>query len=185
MKTHHKILSLVMAVLLSGAMCACGSDTDNTSSNETESSVSDGAAASKAKSSSSKTASVASDVVDPTNPVLRYSGTYMADKYEINIQGSGKTDAAVTVKLTTGKNTYTMWEMSGVFYDDKATISYNNCTKTDVKMNDNGIVESEEKKYDKGSGTITFDSDGSVKWSDIQEKSAESLKFTYYDNAEM
>ena len=68
------------------------------------------------------------------------------------------------------------WIMAGAVDPETMKLEYFGCTKSIVKYDDKGEVESEEAEYNDGSGTIIFNQDGSqFTWKDNKSKEAEMV----------
>ena len=163
MQKEKKIITILMALVLAGALGACNLKTDNNS-----------------QDSSSVVSSEVSSQDDMQNPVMNFVGPYVCEKADMNVEAVGKTDAKITVQWSNGAAAYTKWEMSGTLDVDTLKLNYQNCKKTEVVMNEDGSIGSETVEYENGKGRIVFHEDGTATWEDDEEQVADGMVFKFF-----
>ena len=95
-----------------------------------------------------------------------------ADTCEFNITRKGEGSSAV------------MWTMTGAFDPQTLTVSYENCVKKDVEIDEVGSIVSESVVYEGGTGSFTFnEAEQTVTWKDDKEDAGDGVMFIFNFNA--
>ena len=92
-------------------------------------------------------------------------------------------DCYITVRQETGVDEVTNWYIEGTLDTETMTIEYSECRKAECKLDDNGVVVSEDNKYEDGTGRFVIDEmNQSITWIDDKEDAGKGLTFTFsYD----
>lgn len=122
------------------------------------------------------------------NPVMNWVGPYIdtEDKDFSMLVESGAEDTSdcyITVRQETGVDEATNWYIEGTLDTETMTIEYSECRKAECKLDDNGVVVSEDNKYEDGTGRFVIDEmNQSITWIDDKEDAGKGLTFTFsYD----
>ena len=85
---------------------------------------------------------------------------------------------SVVVVWSTSNGEHSEWYMSGVFNPETLVMEYDDCTRIDYELDEDGDVVSSETIYDGGTGRLVFDSrDYTIYWQDDVEDIASELLF--------
>jgi hypothetical protein len=116
---------------------------------------------------------------DGQNPVMNYIGDYVCDRADISIEAQGTNEAKVIVTWGSSAWESAEWVMSGVFDDEALLIEYHDCVKNVTTFDEDGEIKDVEEVYTGGHGTLNFAEDGTLTWTDDQEKIADGMTFTF------
>lgn len=109
---------------------------------------------------------------------LDYAGYYYADKASMEVTYEGDNVFSVVVVWSTSNGEHSEWYMSGVFNPETLVMEYDDCTRIDYELDEDGDVVSSETIYDGGTGRLVFDSrDYTIYWQDDVEDIASELLF--------
>ena len=121
---------------------------------------------------------------DGQNPVMNFIGQYVSGRARAQVECQGSRDALVTIEWGDSAWSLARWVMSGRFDEDSMTVEYNDGVMTYLTYNDEGELESEEIRFENGTGRIVFDGMSSFTWDDDQDD-REPLTFEWsYPGAE-
>ena len=96
---------------------------------------------------------------DSQNPIMNFVGVYAKDRCQINVMPLEDDYADFVVTWSNNAASHDEWHMSGKFDPETLSVTYDNCTKKEVVFKTDGSIESEEIKYENGTGTFTFNPD--------------------------
>ena len=116
---------------------------------------------------------------DWQNPVMNVIGEYQCDRAHAKVECSGYSDAVITIEWGGSASEMARWDIIGPFDMETMTVDYEGAAKTIVVFNDDGSVKSEEMEYGDGTGTITFNNDGTFTWHEDQSESGEDMVFEW------
>ena len=105
---------------------------------------------------------------DWQNPVMNFIGEYQCDRAHAKVECFGNTDAWITIEWGGSAAELARWDIVGRLDTETLTIKYFGVTKSIVTYDDNGEVASQEPEYEDGTGTITFNDDGTFTWHEDQ-----------------
>lgn len=216
MNTSKRIIGIITALLLAGAMTACNAEvnvnSESSSSQASTSSQADAAdsavssesASSEAAASEEASSSAASEAAsgessektssestesneseanddndDAQNPVMNFVGPYACDRATMEVSALDEDLADITVRWANSAFSHAEWTMSGVFDADTMTVDYSDGQKSVIEVDENGDTVKADVEYSNGTGTITFNEDGTITWSDNEENIADGMVFTF------
>ena len=110
------------------------------------------------------------DDPDWQNPVMNFIGEYQCDRAHALVECFGKQDAWITIEWGNSAWELARWDIEGRLDTDTLTVEYSGSTMQTITYADNGEVKSQKTEYEDGTGTITFNNDGTFTWHD--DKSA-------------
>ena len=116
---------------------------------------------------------------DWQNPVINFAGEYQCGRAQATVRCAGFEDAWVLIQWGSSAWEFTQWDIFGTLDTDTLTIAYSGCTKSNVVFDENGEVKSQEPAYEDGTGTITFNNDGTFTWHEDQSDSGEDMVFEW------
>ena len=111
------------------------------------------------------------------NPVMNFVGEYQSDRAHAKVESAGDEDAKITIEWGGSSDELARWDIAGKLDRESLTLNYSDCTKTVITYDEDGEVESEEAEYTDGSGTITFNGDGTFTWHNDKSEDDEDMKF--------
>ena len=113
------------------------------------------------------------------NPVMNFIGEYQCDRAHAVVECEG-TDSA-RIKIHWGGSAWDAaeWVIVGKLDLDTLTISSTGASKTIVTYDWDDEIESEEKVYEDGTGTIVFHDDGTFTWHEDQSEYGKDLVFKW------
>ncbi len=112
------------------------------------------------------------------NPVAAYAGQYYIGKGNLSISPEGADGALIQVWWGSSAAEHSEWVMHGTFDESTKTITYSDCEKHDITLNENSEVEKDETAYTNGTGSVKINDNGSVIWIDDQDHIADDLEMT-------
>ena len=120
---------------------------------------------------------------DGQNPVMNFAGNYVCDRAKIEVMPKGEDMADITVSWGNSAFDTAQWNMSGVFDTDTLTVAYSDCTMKTVVF-DREAEEADQSPeetvmYTDGTGSITFQENGTLSWNDDQDHIADGMVFEY------
>ena len=120
---------------------------------------------------------------DGQNPVMNVVGNYVYERAGIEIRAAGDDMAVITVRWSNSAFDHAEWNMSGVFDTETLTVTYSDCIKKIVSYDrEAGEDEKEPEEtieYRNGTGSISFQENGTLTWIDEQEHIADDAVFEY------
>ena len=170
------VITLLLAMLCSLAGCG-GKQADSGKE------AADGkeAASVETTESTESTESAVTEDQDWQNPVMNFIGEYQCDRAHATIECMGKDEAIITIEWAGSVSDYAHWDIYGHMDTETMTIAYDGCTKSHIVYNKDGEIESEEQEYDDGTGTITFNDDGTFTWHEDQSETGTDMVFEWLD----
>ncbi len=116
---------------------------------------------------------------DGQNPVMNFVGTYACGRCSILVECEGSDGAKFLIQWGSSAAEHSEWTMSGVLDSDTLTVSYADAVRKDIVFKENGTIDSETTVYENGTGSFTFQEDGTLTWNDEQENAGEDMIFEY------
>ena len=115
------------------------------------------------------------------NPIMNYAGTYGAGRAGIRIEAEGADEGKVEVIWGSSAAEHSEWKMSGPFDPETGTLSYSNCVRKNIELDEEGGEVSVETVYENGTGTMVFSGgeEISLVWNDDMESAAEDIVFEF------
>ena len=104
------------------------------------------------------------------NPVMNFIGEYQSDRAHALVECSGTEDALITIEWGGSAAELARWDIFGRLNTETLTINYSGVTKSIVTYDDSGEIVSQEPEYEDGTGTITFNDDGTFTWHEDQSE---------------
>lgn len=98
----------------------------------------------------------------------------------IYVEGNSNTSCAIIVNEENSATEQTNWTMSGVYDADNLTITYSDCSKKTVTLDESGNVISENTVYEGGTGSFVIDEENqTIAWNDDKEDAGAGSEFGY------
>jgi len=119
------------------------------------------------------------DDPDWQNPVMNFIGEYQCDRAHATVDAFGGEDALITIDWAGSAFEVAQWDIYGKFDIETKTINYKDSVKSIIVYEENGDVKSQEPEYEDGSGTITFNDDGTFTWHDDKSETGEDMVFEW------
>ena len=116
---------------------------------------------------------------DWQNPVMNFIGEYQSDRAHALVECSGTEDALITIEWGGSATELARWDIIGRLDTDTLTINYSGVTKSIVTYDDSGEIVSQEPEYEDGTGTITFNDDGTFTWHEDQSENNKNMVFEW------
>ena len=116
---------------------------------------------------------------DWQNPVMNFIGEYQSDRAHALVECFDKQDAWITIEWGSSAWELARWDIVGTLDLDTLTIEYSGVTKSIVTYDDNGEVKSQDPEYEDGTGTITFNDDGTFTWHEDQSEYGVDMVFEW------
>ena len=102
------------------------------------------------------------------NPVMNFIGQYQCERAHATVECFGKDEALITIEWGDSAWSLARWNIIGRLDLDTLMITYSGCSKYYVTYDDNGEIVKEEMEYGDGTGTITFNDNGTFTWHEDQ-----------------
>ena len=116
---------------------------------------------------------------DGQNPVMNFIGEYQCDRAHAVVECEGTDSARIKIHWGSSAWDAAEWVIVGKLDLDTLTISYTGASKTIVTYDWDDEIESEEKVYEDGTGTIVFHDDGTFTWHEDQSEYGKDLVFKW------
>ena len=113
------------------------------------------------------------------NPVMNFIGEYQSDRAHALVECSGTEDALITIEWGGSTSELARWDIFGRLNTETLTINYSGVTKSIVTYDDSGEIVSQEPEYEDGTGTITFNDDGTFTWHEDQSEYGVDMVFEW------
>ena len=114
---------------------------------------------------------------DWQNPVMNFIGEYQCGRANALVECFGNADAWITIAWSGSAWEQARWDIVGRLDTETLTIEYSGVTKSIVTYDDSGEVVSQEPEYEDGTGTITFNDDGTFTWHEDQSAYGTDMVF--------
>ncbi len=114
---------------------------------------------------------------DWQNPVMNFIGEYQSGRAHALVECFGNEDAWITIEWGSSAWELARWDIVGRLDTETRTIAYSGVTKSIVTYDDSGEVVSQEPEYEDGTGTITFNDDGTFTWHEDQSAYGTDMVF--------
>lgn len=117
---------------------------------------------------------------DGQNPVMNFIGNYQSDRRTMLVEAVGMDEARVTVNWGSDAWTHSEWVMTGKIVEegDGLVMRYTDGTYATVTTDENGN-ETRTDETAGGTGTVLFNSDYTVTWTDDQDEQIKDLVFEW------
>lgn len=115
---------------------------------------------------------------DWQNPVMNFIGEYQCDRAHAKVECFGADEAWITIEWGGSARELARWIIVGRLDTESLTIQYEGANKSDVTFDEKG-EESAENVYTDGTGTITFNNDGTFTWHEDQSESGTDMVFEW------
>ncbi|MBR2717212.1 MAG: hypothetical protein IKD79_05695 [Oscillospiraceae bacterium] len=114
---------------------------------------------------------------DWQNPVMNFVGEYQCGRARATVECFGAEEAWIAVEWGDSAWELARWDIFGKPDPETGFLAYEDCTKSIVTYNDDGDVADQVSEYENGTGTITFNADGTFTWHEDQSVSGEDMTF--------
>lgn len=115
---------------------------------------------------------------DWENPVTKYIGEYESDRAHALVEPFGNIEAWITIEWGGSTTEFARWTIVGRLNTETHSIEYSGCNKSVVTVNENG-EENAAEEYMDGTGTITFNDDGTFTWHEDQSEYGDDMVFKW------
>ena len=116
---------------------------------------------------------------DWQNPVMNFVGNYQSGRAGATVECFGNEDAWITIDWGSSASELTRWDIIGTLDTETLTIEYSGCPKSVLTFNSDGEEVDRKPVYEDGSGTVTFNEDGTFTWHEDQSESGEDMVFEW------
>ncbi len=116
---------------------------------------------------------------DWQNPVMNFIGNYQSGRAHALVECFGNEDASITIEWGSSASELARWDIVGRLDPETLTIKYSDVTKPIVTYDDNGEIKSQEPEYEDGTGTVTFNDDGTFTWHEDQSEYGTDMVFEW------
>ena len=113
------------------------------------------------------------------NPVMNFIGNYQCDRAHALVECFGYDEAWITIEWGSSAWEEARWFIVGPLDLDTLSIEYSGVTKSIVTYDENGEIKSEVPEYEDGTGTITFNEDGTFTWHEDQSAYGVDMVFKW------
>ena len=113
------------------------------------------------------------------NPVMNFVGNYQSGRAHALVECSGYEDAWITIEWGGSAWELARWDIFGRLDTETLTVAYSGVTKSIVTYDDSGEIVSQEPEYENGTGTITFNNDGTFTWHEDQSTYGTDMVFEW------
>ena len=110
---------------------------------------------------------------------MNFIGEYQCDRAHATVDASGGEDAYITIDWAGSATEVAQWDIYGKMDMETLTVTYKNVVKSIIVYGENGEVISQEPEYEDGSGTVTFNNDGTFTWHDDKSETGEDMVFEW------
>ncbi|MBR5618299.1 MAG: hypothetical protein IKW76_01035 [Clostridia bacterium] len=117
---------------------------------------------------------------DGQNPVMNFIGNYQSDRRVMTVEALGMDEARVTVHWGSDAWTYSEWVMTGKVVEegDSLVMRYTDGAYATVTTDENG-AETRSDETTGGTGTVWFNSDYTITWTDDGDDQINGLVFEW------
>ena len=115
---------------------------------------------------------------DWQNPVMNFIGEYRCDRARALVECFGNDEAWITVEWGSSARELARWDIVGRLDTETLTVDYSGAAKYVVTYGDDG-EESREPVYEDGTGTVTFNDDGTFTWHEDQSEYGTDMVFEW------
>ena len=119
------------------------------------------------------------DDPDWENPAVKFAGEYQCDRAHATVDSLGNDEAVITIEWGGSAEQLARWDIWGRIDPETLTVTYSDVTKSIVTYDASGEVVSQEPEYEDGSGTITFNDDGTFTWHDDKSDTGTDMVFEF------
>ena len=173
------VITILLAMLCS--LAGCGGKQADSGKEAADGKEAASVETTETTESTESTESAVTEDQDWQNPVMNFIGEYQCDRAHATIECMGKDEAIITIEWAGSVSDYAHWDIYGHLDAETMTIAYDGCTKSHIVYNKDGEIESEEQEYDDGTGTITFNDDGTFAWHEDQSETGTDMVFEWLD----
>lgn len=117
---------------------------------------------------------------DGQNPVMNFIGNYQSDRRTMLVEAKGMDEAKVTVHWGSDAWTYAEWTMTGKIVEegDGLVMRYTDGAYATVTTAEDGS-ETRTDETTGGTGTVWFNADYTITWTDDQDEEIRELRFEW------
>ena len=117
---------------------------------------------------------------DGQNPVMNFIGNYQSDRRTMLVEAQGMDEAKVTVHWGSDAWTYAEWVLTGKIEEegDGLVMRYTDGAYATVTADENGNETRTDETADL-TGTVWFNSDNTITWTDDQDEQIKDLVFEW------
>ena len=113
------------------------------------------------------------------NPVMNFIGEYRCERARATVECLGYDEARITIEWGGSVSELARWDILGHLDTDTLTVDYSGCGKAIVVYDESGEIVSQEPEYEDGTGTITFNDDGTFTWHEDQSETGKDMVFEF------
>ena len=168
----NKLISSIALITLAFQLVACGS-TDSAQAAEPSEPAFE--AVSETESVKEEETNVAEVSQTETK---NFVGQYYAGRGNLSILEGDADDYLIEVWWGSSAAEHSEWVMHGKYDESTNTITYSDCERHDITVNESGEVEIDDTAYTNGTGSIKINADDSITWIDDQDHLADDLPMT-------
>ncbi len=134
----------------------------------------------KTEPAADKAASDVGTEEDGQNPVMNFIGNYQSDRRTMLVEAKGMDEAKVTVHWGSDAWTHSEWTMTGKIVEegDGLVMQYTDGTYATVTTDESGN-ETRSDETTGGTGTVWFNSDYTITWTDDQDERLKEVVFEW------
>lgn len=127
-----------------------------------------------------ETAPIAGTDEDGQNPVMNFVGNYQSDRRSMLVEAKGMDEAKVTVRWGSSAWEHAEWTMTGKIVEegDGLIMQYTDGAYATVQTDEDG-AETRSDEKDGLTGTVWFNADNTITWTDDQNEQIRDLVFEW------
>ena len=114
---------------------------------------------------------------DWQNPVMNFVGKYQCERANAKVECFGYDEALVNIDWGGSAWETAHWTIIGPLDTETLTISYEGAGKSILTYGEDGEIANQEDVYGDGTGTITFNADGTFIWHEDQSEYGTDMVF--------
>lgn len=114
---------------------------------------------------------------DWQNPVMNFVGDYQCDRAVAKVECFGYDEALITINWGGSAWETAEWLIIGKLDTETLTISYEGAGKSILTYGEDGEIANQEDVYGDGTGTITFNANGTFTWHEDQSEYGTDMVF--------
>ena len=103
-----------------------------------------------------------------------------SERAYMTIVPSDNDSSEIIIHWGSSYNEATEWNMHAVMNEENEKLKYSNGEKANIIYSDDGSIESKDVKWNDAEGTLSFDKNGNLKWTDNREETSGEFNFVKY-----
>lgn len=111
------------------------------------------------------------------NPVMNFVGEYQSERANAKVECFGYDEALINIDWGGSAWETAHWTIIGPLDTETLTISYEGTGKSILTYGEDGEIANQEDVYGDGTGTITFNADGTFTWHEDQSEYGTDMVF--------